>query len=184
MDLKAKGNLGIRITWLAAIAFFLCILGQTLLLGLLLALVLVVEKNDWLSYQATAAFLLSFVSSLLSAISGTLGSLYSIPLIGSVFSGMFGVVFGIVDLVVFIVAVIGCVKASKGETLNIPVISGIAAAAFTAPAPKVAYAPAQPVYTAPVAPQSAPQSYAAPQQAPAAAPQQPAAGDNTQAPQQ
>ena len=46
MDTRVKGELGIRLTWLAALAFVLCILGQTLLLGLLLAVVLLKARNE------------------------------------------------------------------------------------------------------------------------------------------
>jgi uncharacterized membrane protein len=173
MDITAKGKLGIRIVWLAAIAFFLCILGQTLLLGLFLALVLLTEKNDWLTYQTIQAFLLCVVSALFSAFNGALAALYSIPFIGGVFSSVFGFVFGVVELAVFITAICGCVKAARGEALNIPVISKVAGAAFHAPVPEPVYTPVpqptpqQPVYAqaaAPVQPAQAPADF--PVQAP------------------
>lgn len=130
MDIRAKGNLGIRFTWLAALAFVLCIFGQTLLLGLLLGFVVVTEHNDWLSYQVLSAFLLSLFSALVSAVNSVLSGLYSIPLLGSVVSTGVGLVLGICSLVVFILAILGAVKAAKGDSANIPVVSKLAASAF------------------------------------------------------
>lgn len=132
MDIRAKGNLGIRFTWLAALAFVLCIFGQTLLLGLLLGFVVVMEHNDWLSYQVLSAFLLSLFSALVSAVNSVLSGLYSIPLLGSIVSTGVGLVIGICSLVVFILAILGAVKAAKGDSASIPVVSKLAASAFQA----------------------------------------------------
>ena len=77
MDIRAKGELGLRLTWMATLAFVLCILGQTLLLGLFLALVLVKERNEWLSRQVLAAFLLGIVESLLGVVGSAVSFLGS-----------------------------------------------------------------------------------------------------------
>ena len=153
MDTRVKGELGIRLTWLAALAFVLCILGQTLLLGLLLGLVLVKERNEWLSRQTMCAFLLCLVDSVIGVINGVLGILYAIPLLGSVFSGLFGLVFGLVNLVLLVLAIRGAVHVAAGRENGVPVLDKLADSAFRAMMPA---APVPPVTPAPPAPPAEP----------------------------
>lgn len=145
MDTRVKGELGIRLTWLAALAFVLCILGQTLLLGLLLGVVLLKERNEWLSRQTMCAFLLCLVDSVISVVNSVLNILYSIPLLGSVFSGLFG----LVNLALLVLAILGAMHVAAGRENGVPVLDKLADSAFRSMTPA---APVPPVTPAPPAP--------------------------------
>lgn len=156
MDIRAKGELGLRLTWLAALAFVLCILGQTLLLGLLLGLVLIKERNEWLSRQVLAAFLLSIVESLLGVVRGAVSVVYGIPLLGSVFSMLFGLVFGLLSLALLVLAILAAVHTAAGKEAGIPLLDKLTASAFHKAEPVAPAPPAPPVTPAPPAPPAPP----------------------------
>ena len=153
MDTCVKGELGIRLTWLAGLGFVLGILGQTLLLSLLLRLILVKERNEWLSRQTMCAFLLCLVDSVVGVINGVLGILYAIPLLRSVFSGLFGLVFGLVNLALLVLAILGAVHVAAGRENGVPVLDKLADSAFRAMMPA---APVPPVTPTPPAPPAEP----------------------------
>lgn len=183
-----KGKLGVTYKFYAILAFALAFFGQTLLAGILLGFVLLVEQDEWTSRQCMQALFLTFVS---SAVAVVINVLLFIPILGwilSVFAGLF-------DVVIWIFAIIGLVNVVKGKEANLPVLSKWAYKAYgyvpqpvapVAPPP----APAQPYYgqpqppmaPSPMAPQDFPQAQP-PQDAPMAAPMAPQEFPQAQPPQ-
>lgn len=176
-----KGKLGIKLTTYAVIAFVLAIFGQMLLCGLLLGFVLLVEKDEWTSRQCMQAFFLTFLNGIVGGIS-TVGSLgnslfggftyYSDFYYGGAWNTVFGVLAGIVAIVVFVFEIIGLVHVVKGQEANIPVFSGWAMKAFgrvqqkAAPPPQQYYNQGYPQQGQPVPPPPAGQgAWQQPQQA-------------------
>ena len=53
-----KDRFNICISFYAVLAFVLAILGQTLLCGMLLGFVIVIQKDEWLTKQVMQAFFL------------------------------------------------------------------------------------------------------------------------------
>ena len=105
-----KGKYGICLWFYAAIAFILAILGQTLLCGLLLGFVIIAERDEWLSRQVIQAFCLCFFSALVNTVLGIFDPLERIPLIGSVFSVILGIISGVISLLILIFAIIALVN--------------------------------------------------------------------------
>ena len=57
-----KDRFNICISFYAVLAFVLAILGQTLLCGMLLGFVIVIQKDEWLTKQVMQAFFLGLSS--------------------------------------------------------------------------------------------------------------------------
>jgi hypothetical protein len=125
-----KDRFGICIPFYAVLAFVLAMLGQTLLGGLLLGFVIVVEKDEWLTRQTMQAFFLSLVSGVVQVIVGVISWSYRIPLVGSVISTIFGFVTSIISLILLIFAIIGLVNVIKGKDAGIPGLKALAEKAF------------------------------------------------------
>lgn len=131
-----KDQYGISLTFYAVLAFALVILGQTLLGGLLLGFVIVVQKDEWLTRQTMQAFFLSLVSGFMSVIFGLFYDLaaltYKIPFVGgyiqqytaSITNGIIGFLSDLVSLVVLVFAVMAIVKVKKAAEAKIPVLHG------------------------------------------------------------
>ncbi|MCM1184687.1 MAG: hypothetical protein NC337_15055 [Roseburia sp.] len=125
-----KDNFGICLSFYAVLGFVFALLGQTVAALLLLGFVIVVEKDQWLTMQVMQAFFLSIFSGIVTTIIGIFSVLYKIPLLGVVFSGIFGVISAIISLIVIVFAIIGISKTAKGEDANIPLAGGFAKKAF------------------------------------------------------
>ena len=125
-----KGKYGIYLWFYAALAFILAILGQTLLCGLLLGFVIVAERDEWLTRQAIQAFCLCFFNAIVSTVLGIFDPLERIPLVGSVFSMMFGIISGIISLLVLIFAIIALVNVCKGKEAGVPLAKQFAHRAY------------------------------------------------------
>lgn len=121
-----KGNLNINYAFLASVAFILAILGQTLLCGVLLGVVMIVEKDAWLTRQSIQAFCLCFISSIVYNVLDIFSFLYKIPLIGSLLSGGISLVNALVRLLILIFAVVAIAKVSKEQEANVPVLDKFA----------------------------------------------------------
>lgn len=63
-----KDRFNICISFYAVLAFVLAILGQTLLCGMLLGFVIVIQKDEWLTKQVMQAFFLALVESIISCV--------------------------------------------------------------------------------------------------------------------
>ena len=144
-----KGNSGIVLWFYAMTAFVLAILGQTLLCGLLLGFVILVEKDEWLSKQTIQAFFLSIINSIVGVIVTALKVLTSIPLLGTVLTVALNFISGIISIVILVFAIIGIVRVCKGLDAEIPGFASLANKAFGIVAKKVytQAAPAQPAET-------------------------------------
>lgn len=125
-----KDNFGICIKFYAVLGFVLALLGHTTLALLLLGFVIVVHKDQWLTIQVMQAFFLSLISGIVSTIIDIISPIYSIPVIGALFSGIFGAVTSIISLIILILAIIGIVRTSKEQTANLPLVKGFAMKAY------------------------------------------------------
>lgn len=125
-----KDNYGICFTFYAVLAFVLAMLGYTTLVALLLGFVIVVHKDQWLTMQVMQAFFLSLISGLVSVIIDIIRPIYTIPIIGSIFSILFGIVTSVVFILVIIMAIMGIANVAKEQDANIPIIKVFADKAF------------------------------------------------------
>ena len=113
-----KGNLGVSLSFFAVFAFVLAICVQPLLCGLLLALVLVYEKDEWLSRQVIQAFMLSLLIALAGAVVASLrtyamaATQMYIALAGTLATLLSGAVCIVIILAV-IFAIIGITRTAK-----------------------------------------------------------------------
>ena len=123
-----KGKYGIYLWFYAVVAFILTFLGQTTLCALLLGFVIIAEKNEWLTRQVIQAFFLSlFVSILKSLIQIVSTPLGRLPFgVGNVFDTIFGIVDGIISIVVLIFVIIALLKVAKGQEAGLPGLATIA----------------------------------------------------------
>ena len=95
-----KGKLGICLPFYAIVGLILALLGQTLLCGLLMGFVIVAEKDEWTSRQTMQAFFLSLFVSVVSYILDVLNITREIPLVNVALNTVFGVIEGVVGLLV------------------------------------------------------------------------------------
>lgn len=151
-----KDNAGIYLSFYATLAFGLALLGHSTLIFLLLGFVVVVHKDEWLIKQVLQAFFLCIIYALVSEILGIFSFTYSIPIIGAVISGLFGAIRSLINLFIFIIAIISMTKTIKGNDADVPVLKKWADMAFQVvekitPAPAAPVAPVEPV-ASPVAP--------------------------------
>ena len=125
-----KGKLGICLPFYAIVGLILALLGQTLLCGLLMGFVIVAEKDEWTSRQTMQAFFLSLFVSVVSYILDVLNITREIPLVNVALNTVFGVIEGVVGLLVLIFVIIGLTRVVKGRDAGIPVLSKLAKRAF------------------------------------------------------
>ncbi len=118
-----KGKLGIILPFYGVLGFLLAILGQTFLCGLLMGLVLIIEKDEITGKAVIQAFVLSLFGSLISLIFSAFDPIISIPVIGAVVGTIVGIVEGIFGLIVLIFGIIGIVKAKKDIDPAVPLVN-------------------------------------------------------------
>lgn len=159
-----KDRFGICLTFYAVMSFLLCILDQSLLCGLLLGFVILVEQDEWLTRQCMQGFFLALVFGvinwILSGIASAASVLNVVPVLGSLVSGavtgFFGFIFSIVALVFFIFGLVGLFRVAKGRDAGVPLCKGYVDKAFglvkTVSYSQIPMAPQAP--QAPVAPQA------------------------------
>ncbi len=166
-----KGNLGVVLPFYGVLAFILAILGQTFLCGLLVALVLVVEKDETTGKTVIQAFSIVLLSTIISMLISIFNPIFAIPFVGVILANIADIIEGLFDLAILIFAIMGLFKAKSGEAFELPLVGKFASWAYGAVAPKpvVAQQPMQPQVNV----FAAPQQPAQPQAQPFAAPQQP-----------
>lgn len=125
-----KGNYGIVLMFYAFLAFVLAFLGQTLLCGLLLGFVILVEKDEWISKQVMQAFFLTLFTSVVYQALGMLNIFNRIPFIGAIFATFTTIITGLISFVILIFVIIALVKVAKGKDAGIPVFSKLANRAY------------------------------------------------------
>ena len=108
-----KDRFNICISFYAVLAFVLAILGQSLLCGMLLGFVIVIQKDEWLTKQVMQAFFLALVESIISCVTNIFSGLYAIPILGIAFSGIVGLISGILSFLLLIIGLIAIGKVSK-----------------------------------------------------------------------
>ena len=91
-----KGKFGICLWFYAALAFVLAFLQQSMLCILLLGFVIVAERDEWTSRQVMQATFLGLLGSFISGVLNIFSVLKAIPFAGTLFSGVFSFVSGIV----------------------------------------------------------------------------------------
>ena len=175
-----KGKLGIRLSVYAVLAFILAAFGLYLGIIGLLAVVLIAEKDEWAGRQVLQALMLCLLPSMVSAVFGVLGFMNwfgwgsygsAVYAISSIWSRFNSVINWLVNIAVYVFALMGILNVSKGKEAGIPVFSSFANWAYGKIVVKAQPVYQQPVYQQPVAPQ-------APVQAAAPAPQAPAQAAN------
>lgn len=144
-----KGKLGVRLTAWPVIAFTLALFGQTLLCGLLLGIVMYVEKEEQVSRQCMTALFLSLawkVIALLGAVlllfSGFAASIFYYRA-GEALAGLTVLVVGALVVVMVVFTIMGLMNVSKGREAGVPILSGLAdrAFGFVKPRPQPQYPP-------------------------------------------
>lgn len=125
-----KDKFGICFSFYAVVALVLAFMGQVLLCGLLLGFVIIMTKDEWLTKQVMQAFFLTLFSAVISQILNVLNVFYGIPVLGAIISGLFGIVSGLISLLVLLFAIIGIMKVLKGEDASIPLFSSYANKAY------------------------------------------------------
>lgn len=125
-----KDQFGISMKFYAVLGFVLALLGHTTLAFLLLGFVIVVHKDQWLTTQVMQAFFLSLISGIVSTIIDIINPIYRIPIIGTVFSGIFGIVTSIISLIILILAILGIVRTAKEQPANLPLVKGFSMKAY------------------------------------------------------
>ena len=173
-----KGKLGIRLSVYAVLAFILAAFGMYLGIIGLLAVVLIAEKDEWASRQVLQALMLCLLPSVVGIFFhvfdfmdwfgwASYGSaVYKIAVIWGRFNT---VINWLVNIAVYVFALIGILNVSKGKEAGIPVFANFANWAYGKVAVKVQPVYQQPVYQQPVAPQAPVQTAAPAPQAPAQA---------------
>lgn len=145
-----KGKMGITLTTYSILAFILALLGQLVLCGLLVAFVMVYEKDEYTSRQCMTAFFLSLANAALGSIAGGLmGSGAVIVNLSYRFSGLLGVILVlvcIVAVVMLVFGIIGLVNVSKKREAGVPLFSTFAYKAFGFMKPKPQMAPPPAAY--------------------------------------
>lgn len=161
-----KGKYGISLVAVAIVAFFLAFFGLLEALVLILAFALILEKDQWLSRQVFQAFYLrlayvaavTVIGWVFTAINALFG-LFNAYRVISFFSGFHNVVNFLLQVGLFVLALIAVLRLAKGKDAGLPLISGLVDTTFGLIKPKAKPAPA------PAPPPPAPAS-AAPYQAP------------------
>lgn len=118
-----KGKYGIKLAFYGVAAFVLSFMGWTTGLFLLLGVVVLAEKNEWASRQVLQATILCVLSSFISSALYLLDFVTYIPFVSSIWYTFKNVVNNLVDIVVFVFAVVGILKNLKGEDAKLPLIS-------------------------------------------------------------
>lgn len=163
-----KGKFGICLWFYAALAFVLAFLQQSLLCILLLGFVIVAERDEWTSRQVMQATFLCLLGSLISGVLNIFSVLKSVPFAGTLFSGVFSFVSGIVSLLILIFCIIALTRVVREKEADIPLLNALADRIFGIVKPKYTPPPygTQPPYGVP--PQPPYPNY--PPQAPVSAP--------------
>lgn len=129
-----KGQLGLRLSFFAVVAFFMAMFGQIVPLVLIVGVAIIVEKNIWLTRQVIQALCLSFFSYIVSYCLGILGIISSlgsyIPVAGASISkgwNIFRIVVDTgVDITVLIFALLAILRVAKGKEAKVPVANKFA----------------------------------------------------------
>ncbi|MEG2769192.1 MAG: hypothetical protein RR902_00070 [Oscillospiraceae bacterium] len=118
-----KGKLGIKVWLWAALAFIIAYASGIVWSVVLLAFLLIAEKNDWLTRQAIEAvlmavvfFAISTVLSLITSVNGTPSFVYDIV----------SYVRMPITLIEVLFVVIAVIKVKRGEAANLPFIGSLA----------------------------------------------------------
>ena len=158
-----KGKLGIRLSVYAVLAFILAAFGLYLGIIGLLAVVLIAEKDEWAGRQVLQALMLCLLPSVVGIFFhvfdfmdwfgwASYGS--AVYTISSIWSRFNSVINWLVNIAVYVFALIGILNVSKGKEAGIPVFSSFANWAYGKIVVKAQPVYQQPVYQQPVAPQA------------------------------
>lgn len=121
-----KGNLGIRLAVYGVAAFILSYVGSSTVLFLVLGIALIAEKNEWAVRQVIQAIVLFYLASIVRSVLGLADFIEAVPVIGSIWNALTGIIYSLIDLVVLACAVVGIIKNLKDEDADIPVARKVA----------------------------------------------------------
>ncbi len=125
-----KDKFGICYEFYAVLGFLLALLGQPLLCALLLGFVIVTSESEWAIKQVMQAFLISLAAYVLQLLQTGVSTVASVPLFGTIFSGMFSLVCAVVNLFVLIVCILSIVNIVRSGDSGIPWLKSFAEWAF------------------------------------------------------
>jgi len=120
------GNSGLSLGFYAAFAFILALVGQITLVTLLLAFVIIVEKDEWLTLQVLQALILIVCSNVISSVMRIFRVFTIIPVVGRLLLVILDRSNELVSVVLIIFAVIGIAKVIKGKDADIPGVTALA----------------------------------------------------------
>jgi hypothetical protein len=120
------GNTGLSLGFYAAFAFILALIGQMTLATLLLAFVIIAEKDEWLTLQVLQALILIVCSNVLSSVMRIFRVFTMVPVVGRLLSVVLDRSNELVSVILIIFAVMGIVKVIKGKDADIPGVATLA----------------------------------------------------------
>ncbi|NLV48858.1 MAG: hypothetical protein GXY22_09420 [Clostridiaceae bacterium] len=165
----SQGKYGLNFKAIAIIAFVLAFFNLPTLVVLFLAYAVLLEKDQWLSRQTFQAFYLNIVYIVATTVIGWIFTafnaffgLFNWYSVINVFSGIHSVIRFLLNIALFVFALIAILKLAKGNDAQLPVLSDLADRTLGIFQKKEK---AQPAYQAPPATPPYQQSYQAPAQA-------------------
>ncbi len=179
----SKGVLGIKLNFYAVVAFLLAMIGQWLPAFLVLAFVMAVEKDEWVTRQCMQAAFLGFIILVAGVLEGfAMGIISMLRNFGATLGNASGIITGVFDIfswllhiLVLVLAIVGLSRAMRGQEANTPIVAGFADKAYGRIRPQPMYQPMQqPMYPQyPQQPMQQPMPPQQPMQQPPMPPQQP-----------
>ncbi len=126
-----KSKTGMYPWFYAVLAFVLAIFGQTLLCALLLAFVILAERDNWLTCQVIQALCLCLIQGVMGVVSSVFNLVtdYTLAVVSRFFNTTFNVLDQLIGIAVLIFALVAIGKVRKGEDANVPFFSGWAKSA-------------------------------------------------------
>lgn len=114
-----KGRFGIRLSFYTVSAFLLAYLGYSTVLFLLAGVVIFLEKDEWAGRQVIQAICLCLVENFCRSILNIFDPIRSIPVLGTIWGSVVGLITSILSLLVLVFCVVGILKNLKGKDAGI-----------------------------------------------------------------
>ncbi len=118
-----KGKLGIKVSFLAALMFFVAYFSGFVWAIVIAVAFVLIEKNDWLTKQAVQAIIYALAFSVAVAVVSFVRDLAFMP---SFLSSIFSYLYNAIDLVDILVLVLAVLAVIKGNDANLPIIGDCA----------------------------------------------------------
>lgn len=114
----------------ASLGFVCVIFNQLILCALLLAFVMLRERNQWLNRQVLQSILLlillTIIFKIFEVIILVLSPLYIVPLLGYSVISLIQGVSGIIQIIFIIISFVAVIRVGNNKEANIPLLNGLA----------------------------------------------------------